>query len=127
MRMQFLTCALGAISSPWTVSEYGIFCQKIIYPERILIAHEYFFAALKRLGHLMAHSSLIAAQCLFLTGCFYMYIHKPVAGWRLFNSASIACRGCISKRIARRSNTGRGPWSRSEEQRLFWSSFKAER
>lgn len=56
-----------------------------------------------------------------------MYTQQPVAGWRLLNAASIACRTYITKRMARESMGLQGPDSRSMEQRLYWSCFKAER
>ncbi|KAJ5715703.1 uncharacterized protein N7483_012884 [Penicillium malachiteum] len=126
-----LACALGAISSPWDTSVMASFDDKPpSSPDRSPLAQKYFQAATKRLGALWANYSLISAQCFFLTGLFHMFMQEPVAGWRAFNSASITCRAYASKRIAqmaRRSQEGKSQINRSMEQRLFWSSFKAER
>lgn len=91
------------------------------------MAQEYFAAGQKRLGPLCTRSSLTSAQCLFMAGTYFMFVLRPVAGWRLLNAASIACRTYISKRIARESFGLRHDGSRSMEQRLYWSCFKAER
>lgn len=83
--------------------------------------------AQKRFGNLWAHSSLIAAQCLFMAGMFFMYTQKPVAGWRAFNSASVACRSYISKRMAHKNKALPTRDTHSMEQRLCWSCIKSER
>lgn len=128
---KLLACALGAISSPWDASEIANFDSNSSSSlSKSSLAYEYFRAGLKRLGDLWAHSSLLSAQCFFLTGLFHMYVQEPVAGWRAFNSASITCRAYTSKRIARKARHHSKPESQSNcsmEQRLFWSSFKAER
>ncbi|PVH72061.1 hypothetical protein DL98DRAFT_577054 [Cadophora sp. DSE1049] len=122
-----LACAIGAISDPWDISNLTDFSRPKTSTERHAISQDYFEAAQKRIGNLWSHCSLLSAQCLFMTGVFLVYKHEPVAGWRAFNSASVACRSYISKRIARRNKGIQLPGSYSMEQRLCWSSIKSER
>ncbi|CAG9942740.1 unnamed protein product [Clonostachys rosea f. rosea IK726] len=122
-----LACALGAISCPWDVADLENYDRIKPSRERLSLANEYFSAGQKRLGALLTQSSIIAVQCIFMAGLFLMHQQKPVAGWRLLNVASIACRTYISKRMARESRNGQASRSRSMEQRLCWSCFKTER
>ncbi|KAL3496924.1 hypothetical protein BJX62DRAFT_232120 [Aspergillus germanicus] len=123
-----LACALGAISCPWNSSTLHEYSTRLPSPDRYALAQAYLHAAQKRLGILSTQPTLIAAQCLFLAGTFQMYAQKPLAGWRLLNAASIACRAYISKRVARAAVTGRrDEHLDSAEHSLFWSCFKAER
>ncbi|KAI9172731.1 hypothetical protein HJFPF1_02244 [Paramyrothecium foliicola] len=122
-----LACALGAISGPWNTDDLTDYARRKPSANKYALAREYFAAGQKRLGPLFTRSSLIAGQCLFMAGTYYMYVQKPVSGWRLFNAASITCRTYISKRLARESIEMRPLNSRSIEQRLCWSCFKAER
>lgn len=124
---QLLACALGAISCPWDVADLENYDRIKPSRERLSLANEYFSAGQKRLGALLTQSSIIAVQCIFMAGLFLMHQQKPVAGWRLLNVASIACRTYISKRMARESRNGQASRSRSMEQRLCWSCFKTER
>ncbi|KAH8665650.1 hypothetical protein BGZ61DRAFT_538614 [Ilyonectria robusta] len=122
-----LACALGSISSPWDISDLENYDRPKPSLERYSMARDYFSAGQKRLGALCTQSSLTAAQCMFMAGTFLLYLQKPVAGWRLLNMASTTCRAYISKRIARETRGERPRHSRSMEQRLCWSCFKAER
>ncbi|KAH6689492.1 hypothetical protein F5X68DRAFT_260171 [Plectosphaerella plurivora] len=125
-----LACALGAIASPWTPRDSDEINKNDStgpHHERSATSQQYFTAGQKRLGLVCTQSSLTAAQCLFMAGTYFMYTQQPVAGWRLLNTASIACRTYITKRMARESMGLQGADSRSMEQRLYWSCFKAER
>jgi hypothetical protein len=124
---QLLACALGAISSPWDKDGIYDYAASKPSPERLTMAQEYFLAGQKRLGPLYASSSLEAAHCLFMAGMYYMYVLQPLCGWRLLNSASIACRAYISRKIGREDMRLQHGSPRSMESRLYWSSFMAER
>ncbi|KFA51608.1 hypothetical protein S40293_03937 [Stachybotrys chartarum IBT 40293] len=122
-----LACALGAISCPWNIEEDNDFATRRPSSALCLVAREYFEAAQKRLGPLYTSPSLIAVQCIYMAGTFFMYLQRPLAGWRMLNTASIACRAYISKKVAKESMGLRHVSSRSLEQRLYWSCFNAER
>jgi hypothetical protein len=123
-----LACALGAISFPWNSSTLHEYTTRLPSPDQYALVQAYLHAAQKRLGILSTQPTLIVAQFLFLAGTFHMYAQKPLAGWRLLNAASIACRAYISKRVARAAVTGRrDEHLDSAEHSLFWSCFKAER
>ncbi|CZT00485.1 uncharacterized protein RCO7_02976 [Rhynchosporium graminicola] len=122
-----LACALGAVSCPWNAIDLQNFSHAILSPQRSAIGREYFCAAQKRLGALWSRSSLVSTQCLFMTGIYFMYTQQPVSGWRAFNSATIACRSHISKRIAGQNKAVIRPDTRNLEQRLGWSCIKSER
>jgi hypothetical protein len=122
-----LACALGAISNPWNSRNLYDYAGRESSSKRHSMAKEYFLAGQKRLGPLYASSSLEAAHCLFLAGTYLMYVVQPIAGWRLLNAASIACRAYISKKTAREDMRLRQGSSRSMETRLYWSCFMSER
>ncbi|KAL7267655.1 Zcf27p [Rhizina undulata] len=120
-----LISALGAISAPFHPNHEA----PTRYPSAE-IGRQYFFAAKKRLGMVMASNKLIAVQCLFLAGIYYMYTMNQFAAWKMFNAASVSCQGYLHRKEKMQydlSELGDSSGStRGLEQRIYWSCLKSE-
>jgi hypothetical protein len=101
-----LVCALGSIASPnagqadWT------------------IGRSYFTAAQRRIGMLIDSESLVAPQCYFLVGVYFMYNLKPLEAWRMFAQAVV----CMQPGYTRIVPSGHY----SLEECVYWSCWKSE-
>ncbi|KAH7086172.1 hypothetical protein FB567DRAFT_63529 [Paraphoma chrysanthemicola] len=101
-----LICALGSIASPgasqadWTMGR------------------SYFAAAQRRIGMLIDSESLVAPQCYFLIGVYFMYNLRPLDAWRTFAQAVV----CMQPDSTRALPSGHY----SLEECVYWSCWKSE-
>ncbi|RPB24475.1 hypothetical protein L211DRAFT_807714 [Terfezia boudieri ATCC MYA-4762] len=145
-----MVCALGAVSAPYSECFPNTTKSSSIYPD-LDIGKKFFLAAKKRFGTAIIRNKLTTVQCLFLGGMYSMYTMQQFSGWKMFNSASVACQAYLMKRktwrgipssagtIAdgrrKKRRVGGGGDERegvfseetqSFEKRIYWSCVKSE-
>lgn len=124
--LALLVCALGTIATPF------LGCHHISRDsDAYRVANSLFLAAKKRLGMLLGTSSLIEAQCMFLSGVYSMCTFQRLPAWRFFMQ-SLACCQTFESLKAFRQNYGEqldedGRDSATAEQAIYWSAWKSER
>ncbi|KAF8448513.1 hypothetical protein BGX38DRAFT_573746 [Terfezia claveryi] len=145
-----MVCALGAVSAPYSECFPNSLKSSSIYPD-LVIGKKFFLAAKKRFGTAIVRNKLTTVQCLFLGGMYSMYTMQQFSGWKMFNSASVACQAYLMKRKTWRgipSSAGpiaNGRWKKRRvggdgnerevvfseetqnfEKRIYWSCVKSE-
>lgn len=149
-----MVCALGAVSAPYSECFPNTPKSSPIYPD-LDIGKKFYLAAKKRFGTAIVRNKLTTVQCLFLAGMYCMYTMQQFSGWKMFNSASVACQAYLMKRktwrglpssagpIAniskgRRKKRRMGPdddereeaiseETQNFEKRIYWSCVKSEK
>ena len=116
-----LVWALGAISNPFSD-------PRPYEPGSLELGASLFSAATKRLGIVLAESSILSAQCFFYAGVYLMSILQPVPAWRHFLQALAFCQEFDFAIQASQSTQSLTSPSESSptEQRLYWSCWKSE-
>lgn len=91
-----LVCALGAAtdacpvpSGPTSPLSRDADADGVMQsePGDMLLAKQFWNVAAKRLGLVLGQNTIQAAQCLCLTGIWYMYMLQPLEAWRHFDMA----------------------------------------
>ncbi|PVH93544.1 hypothetical protein DM02DRAFT_646404 [Periconia macrospinosa] len=122
--LALLVCALGTIATPLH-NEY-ISRESDAYRT----AGSFFLAAKKRLGILLAESSLQEAQCLFLAGVYSMHTFARLPAWRYFMQ-SLACSQTFDSLKTVKQDYGALDEAQrrvvAAEQAIYWSAWKSER
>lgn len=104
--LALLICALGSIASPdATQADWAM-------------GSSYFAAAQRRIGMLIDSESLVAPQCYFLIGVYFMYNLRPLDAWRTFAQAVV----CMQPDYMRSMPSGHY----SLEECVYWSCWKSE-
>ncbi|KAL3464222.1 hypothetical protein BJX64DRAFT_99168 [Aspergillus heterothallicus] len=137
--LALLVCALGRLAAPFGNDEMTPHDRGLDSPA-YTESQTLFQAAQRRIGVLIVTSrgddSLIAPQCLLLSGLYMMCVFQPFQAWQFFTQALAA-----SQRFAflRRMYTGYDQTSINEivqsatasrgwqEQAVYWSAWKSER
>lgn len=122
--LALLVCALGTIATP--LNEEYITRESDAYRT----AESFFLAAKKRLGMLIAESSIREAQCLFLAGVYSMHTFARLPAWRYFMQSLACCQTFESLTTVRQDYGALEERERrriAAEQAIYWSAWKSER
>lgn len=136
--LSFLVCALGHIAAPFDQNMQESDGSSSI--ARCAEAEPLFYEAQRRMGTLLVDSgadSLIAPQCLILSGLYMMCNFRPFRAWQFFVQALAACQQFDFLRNMY-NNEGIPPGhppegedriaeSDSQEQAVYWTAWKSER
>ncbi|KAL1632979.1 hypothetical protein SLS56_003266 [Neofusicoccum ribis] len=121
-----VACALGALSSPFKptlvlTSVSSTTSDSIQEAKDYTTAERYYNASRKRIG--LLGNSLIAAQCMFLSGVYEMYSLRPLQAWTSFSRAGDIIQ--IYRMVKPDPTTPKFPSVISLEHRLYWSCLKS--
>lgn len=122
--LALLVCALGTIATPLDSQYHGR------ESEAYRTAESFFFAAKKRLGMVLAESSLLEAQCLFLAGVYSMHTFSRLPAWRYFMQSLTCCQTFESLKPFSQDDSAIDEAkcrSVAAEQAIYWSAWKSER
>ncbi|KAG5978271.1 hypothetical protein E4U55_006309 [Claviceps digitariae] len=142
--LALIICALGSIATP-----FGPSPETRIGSQAYADSQVFFQAAQKRIGLLLIRSDIVGAQCLFLSGIYMMMVFQPIYAWRFFSQALAACQhlpflaraqDVVSTQdmLAQDTSTPddvsnaaasveRMSRRDTQEQAVYWSSWKSER
>lgn len=128
MSPQLLVCAVSSISAPLDQErEPGPSMNR----ERLAMAESYFQASQRRIGMLYHQTSLVVAQCSFLTGVYLMSTMQILPAWKCFVQAGTQCLVWLTSNGRMKGTNNRIPvedGSRANyaEESLYWSCLKSE-
>ncbi|KAG6010036.1 hypothetical protein E4U21_000478 [Claviceps maximensis] len=138
--LALIICALGCIATP-----FGPSPETRIGSRAYADSQVFFQAAQKRIGILLVRSDMVGAQCLFLSGIYMMMVFQPIYAWRFFSQALAACQHLPFLTRAQHEGAMSNPEATSakepsaqlhvdtmsrrdtQEQAVYWSSWKSER
>lgn len=138
--LSFLVCALGHIATPFDQNPDMQECDGGSSISRCAEAEPLFYEAQRRMGILLVDAgadSLIAPQCLILSGLYMMCNFRPFRAWQFFVQALAACQQFDFLRNMYNNEgipSGHPPdgedriaESDSQEQAVYWTAWKSER
>lgn len=138
--LSFLVCALGHLATPFDQNYDLQECNGGSNKAPCAEAEPLFYEAQRRIGTLSVDSgadSLIAPQCLILSGLYMMCTFRPFRAWQFFVQALAACQQfeflrnmyhneeIPSVHPSERVNQMAEP--DSQEQAVYWTAWKSER
>ncbi|KAH8714585.1 hypothetical protein BGZ61DRAFT_349210 [Ilyonectria robusta] len=125
-----LACALATYTNPWeppvdlandaAATEAHLQDQA----DSRMEADVYYLAAKKRLG-LLGHS-IQDIQCLFLASMYDKYCLQPLQAWFHLREASVRLHAHLLGQRQQLGKPGRAVSSQHLEQRVYWSTWRAE-
>ncbi|PKS08092.1 hypothetical protein jhhlp_005367 [Lomentospora prolificans] len=128
--LALIICALGRLSTP-----FGSSPETQPDSAAYLESQCFFQAAQRRIGSLLCQDDVLGAQCLFLSGVYLMCIYQPFHAWRFFSQALAACQTLPFLKRAYNIRPVPAPTpslmhfdsDETQEQAIYWSSWKSER